>query len=373
MKQEVEKLRTDCAELRTVITRKEEEILNLKREYESDGTGRDLQVKKETVDSVPPPPQLPPSSSDEKERKLASSSFKEADRTSRSQDVRTGGDNVETNQPRDSSYSSAYSNSESVDVTTDAGKRWAKEEDVPRILVESQVGCKQASYKELTESLSVQQETFSGHTSPITRCRFSTAGTNVASASVDGTVRIWTPDAAASTSRNATIYCGAEIMSLEWENKSDRLLLLGTADRGVKAWNVEAKRVVCDLSTDASFPRILELKCSPTDALFLCVACSQPGNSGQGEDNIGFGSVTVWNMRTWKFMNVLPLGEDPPVVTSVCFNHNGKLVAAGATDGMIRLFGMYSPVVSRGFRRSVGALINVGAKISSLNVHVSVV
>lgn len=40
--------------------------------------------------------------------------------------------------------------------------------------------------------------------------------------------RIWTPDAAASTSRNATIYCGAEILSLEWENKSDRLVICPT-------------------------------------------------------------------------------------------------------------------------------------------------
>ena len=32
-------------------------------------------------------------------------------------------------------------------------------------------------------------------------------------------------------------------------------LLLGTAERRIKAWNVEAKRVVCDLSTEAAFPR----------------------------------------------------------------------------------------------------------------------
>jgi WD40 repeat protein len=33
------------------------------------------------------------------------------------------------------------------------------------------------------------QETFLGHTSPISRCRFSASGNNIASASVDGTVR----------------------------------------------------------------------------------------------------------------------------------------------------------------------------------------
>ncbi|OIT08698.1 hypothetical protein A4A49_18822 [Nicotiana attenuata] len=183
------------------------------------------------------------------------------------------------------------------------------------------------------------QETFLGHTSPISRCRFSATGDNVASASVDGTVRIWTYDSSAPASRNATIYCGAEIMSLEWECKSDRLLLIGTSDGGIKVWNVDAKRVVCDLSCTEAFPSVLDLKCSPVEPIFVSAAAS----GGRGSSDIGklgCASLTVWNMRTWKAMTVLPLGEDPPAITSVCFNHNGKLLAAAATDGMIHMFDM---------------------------------
>ncbi|KAK7831150.1 wd repeat-containing protein 91, partial [Quercus suber] len=121
------------------------------------------------------------------------------------------------------------------------------------------------------------QETFLGHTSPISRCRFSASGNNIASASIDGTVRIWTYDSSTPASRYATIYCGAEIMSLDWECKSDRLLLIGTADGGIKAWNVDAKRAVCDLSTTEAFPR----------------------NGSSYNDNLGFASLTVWNMKTW--------------------------------------------------------------------------
>ncbi|CAL5322336.1 unnamed protein product [Camellia sinensis] len=54
-------------------------------------------------------------------------------------------------------------------------------------------------------------------------------------------------------------------------------------------------------------------------------------------DKLGFASLTVWNMKTWKAMTVLPLGEDPPAITSLCFNHNGKILAAAATDGMIHI------------------------------------
>ena len=39
--------------------------------------------------------------------------------------------------------------------------------------------------------------------------------------------------------------------------QSDRLFLIGTAEGGIKAWNVDAKRVVCDLNTTEAFPRYL--------------------------------------------------------------------------------------------------------------------
>ncbi|XP_010920338.1 uncharacterized protein [Elaeis guineensis] len=183
------------------------------------------------------------------------------------------------------------------------------------------------------------QETFLGHTSPISRCRFSASGTNIASASMDGTVRIWTYDSSTPTSRNATIYCGAEIMSLDWECRSDRLLLVGTADGGIKAWNVDAKRVVCDLSTTTEFPSVLDLKCSPVEPIFVSAAASRRHGSNK-LDKVGFASLTVWNMKMWKAMTVLPLGEDPPAITSLCFNHNGKILAASAIDGMIHMFDM---------------------------------
>ncbi|KAM5557499.1 hypothetical protein ABKV19_024730 [Rosa sericea] len=183
------------------------------------------------------------------------------------------------------------------------------------------------------------QETFLGHTSPISCCRFSASGNNIASASDDGTVRIWTYDSSTPASRNATIYCGAKIMSLDWECKSDRLLLIGTADRGIKAWNVDAKRVVCDLQTSEEFPSVLDIKCSPVEPIFVSAAASK-GHGTSYVDSLGFASLTVWNMRTWKAMTVLPLGKDPPAITSLSFNHNGKILAAAATDGMIHMFDM---------------------------------
>ncbi|KAM7499735.1 hypothetical protein LguiA_024149 [Lonicera macranthoides] len=202
------------------------------------------------------------------------------------------------------------------------------------------------------------QETFLGHTSSISRCRFSASGDNIASASVDGTVRIWTYDSSTPASRNATIYCGAEIMSLEWDCKSDRLLLIGTADGGIKAWNVDAKRVVCDLNTTEGFPSVLDLKCSPVEPIFVSAAASK-GHGTSYVDKLGFASLTVWNMRTWKPMTVLPLGKDPPAITSLCFNHNGKILAAAATDGMIHMFDMSAGLQITGWPAHDSAISSV--------------
>ncbi|MBA0731518.1 hypothetical protein Golax_020549 [Gossypium laxum] len=237
---------------------------------------------------------------------------------------------VESSSRQDSySASSLHASSGGIDDTAqklygshfdENGREMLREEEFPEVSVEF-------------------QETFLGHTSPITRCRFSASGNNIASASVDGTVRIWTYDSSIPASRNATIYCGAEIMSLDWECKSDRLLLIGTADGGIKAWNVDAKRVVCDLNTTDAFPSVLDLKCSPVEPIFVSAASSRRLGSNS-IDSLGYASLTVWNMKTWKAMTVLPLGEDPPAITSLCFNHNGKILAASATDGMIHMFDM---------------------------------
>ncbi|BFG29699.1 hypothetical protein CerSpe_159730 [Prunus speciosa] len=128
-------------------------------------------------------------------------------------------------------------------------------------------------------------------------------------------------------------------MSLDWECKSDRLLLIGTADGGIKAWNVDAKRVVCDLNTSEAFPSVLDIKCSPVEPIFVSALASK-GHGSSHLDSLGFATLTVWNMKTWKAMTVLPLGKDPPAITSLSFNHNGKILAAAATDGMIHMFDM---------------------------------
>ncbi|BFG34224.1 hypothetical protein CerSpe_204980 [Prunus speciosa] len=137
-------------------------------------------------------------------------------------------------------------------------------------------------------------------------------------------------------------------MSLDWEC---------TADGGIKAWNVDAKRVVCDLNTSEAFPR----------------------HGSSHLDSLGFASLTVWNMKTWKAMTVLPLGKDPPAITSLSFNHNGKIFAAVATDGMIHMFGILTYILGLGINcRKLGDVqadryMNTLTSIFSLGVDGKVI
>ncbi|XWS48501.1 hypothetical protein CRYUN_Cryun13aG0083100 [Craigia yunnanensis] len=104
---------------------------------------------------------------------------------------------------------------------------------------------------------------------------------------------------------------------------------------------------------------VLDLKCSPVEPIFFSAASSRSYTIKRLADELlvvckldvillsGLVQtlLTIWecffdcmeheNMET---MTVLPLGEDPPAITSLCFNHNGKFLAASATDGMIHMF-----------------------------------
>ena len=61
-------------------------------------------------------------------------------------------------------------------------------------------------------------------------------------------------------------------------------------------------------------------------------------------------------MRTFKQLHTLPLGNDPGVVRSLCFNHNGKIVAA-AEDGWVRLFDVNTRASILNWQASEDALV----------------
>lgn len=183
----------------------------------------------------------------------------------------------------------------------------------------------------------VAQDTLWSHTAAVAKSRFSGLGSKMACSGVDGVVKIWSTD---STARITTIFCFAEVLSLEWETKTNKLLLCGTTDARVKVWNVFGDRDVGDIVTDQEFPRVEDLSCNPSGANFVAALSSARRDSGQ---------LVLYNLKTFKVENKLTMSKTS-TVTALSYNHNGSLVLAGSTDGMIRVFDMKTCAAIAGFQ-----------------------
>ncbi|KAF2075048.1 hypothetical protein CYY_003658 [Polysphondylium violaceum] len=189
------------------------------------------------------------------------------------------------------------------------------------------------------------QETCTSHSSPITRCKFLSNGSKIASSSVDGTVRLWNVDGF--SSRHTTIYCLSEVISLEWENKS-KLLMCGTTDSKIKLWNSSTDKAIGDINTPPEFPRVEDLVCNPNGNSFV----SSSNNLARTD-----GIVYTWNLRTLKVED--KFSSSNAVINSMSFNNSGTLLATGCVDGTIRIFDIKTGSPIAGWQAHTEELLSV--------------
>uniref|UniRef100_K3Z795 Uncharacterized protein n=1 Tax=Setaria italica TaxID=4555 RepID=K3Z795_SETIT len=221
LKNDIKQLNNKLAELQASLEAKEDELSQLRRNSSGAGYGNKNLVGTSTAGFL-----------------LEQEMSENYEESSASGNVIQGFDSRSSSSVKSSSRGGKLHESSEI-IHTEDEQILFTEEDFPEVKVDF-------------------QETFLGHNSSISQCRFSASGSNIASSSIDGTVRIWTHDSSTPSSKNATIYCGAEVCALSWECRSDRLLLIGTANGGIKAWNADAKRVVCDLNTSRDFPSCIK-------------------------------------------------------------------------------------------------------------------
>ncbi|KAI9320163.1 WD40-repeat-containing domain protein [Dichotomocladium elegans] len=140
----------------------------------------------------------------------------------------------------------------------------------------------------------VSQEEFSEHASAITHAKFSTEGNLIASCDMDNIVRIWSFKGQSfnplKVNNNAS-----NILSMEWEARSDRFLFLGTDAGTIRVFNVENKSVVQEFNMDKQYPWVTQLSCSPVEPIFVCFGS---GNKMYGDRNSQPGSLMTWSMKT---------------------------------------------------------------------------
>ncbi|KAF9154434.1 WD repeat-containing protein 91 [Actinomortierella ambigua] len=179
----------------------------------------------------------------------------------------------------------------------------------------------------------VSQETFLEHQSGITHARFSCEGNLIASCDAENIVRVWTY-IGSSTMTPAKIpnhHCN--ILSLAWETR-DRYVFLGTDESLVRCYNLDARAVVQEVRTSASFPRVCHMTYSPVEPLLVCAVSSRDDTQG------ALLSINMKTMATEHTVTLEPGAEN--IINTIGFNHNGQLLVAGDAGGKIRIYDIRS-------------------------------
>ena len=129
-------------------------------------------------------------------------------------------------------------------------------------------------------------------------------------------------------SRAAVLNCSAPVSAVAWDHRADKVLLVGTQGRGVKAWHLDTKSMLSHIQMDPAHPVVLDIACSPTDPSFVCAAEAYGSRSG---------ALAVWNMRAFKKLRVFDV-SDGCAVGSTSFSPDGRTLVTGASDGSLQIY-----------------------------------
>jgi WD40 repeat protein len=154
-----------------------------------------------------------------------------------------------------------------------------------------------------------------GHGGEVRSVCWSPGGDRLATASFDGTARVWD----ARTGRETLVLRGhvGEVQSVSWSPDGARLAT-GGWDKTARVWDVCTGKPVLVLSGHGS---LVGSVCWSPDGARLATACL---------------TVRVWDARTGR--EALALRGDGGAVRSVCWSPDGARLATGHVDGTARVW-----------------------------------
>ncbi|GES84047.1 WD repeat-containing protein 91 isoform X2 [Rhizophagus clarus] len=187
------------------------------------------------------------------------------------------------------------------------------------------------------------QEMFLENTSGVTVAKISHQGNLIASCDVDNIIRIW--NYAGSSSPTVKLNnSNSNILSLEWEARSDKLLLYGTDEQLINVYNKESRSIIHEFKMNDQFPRVNQISCSPVESLFACSGSPKLiENACSGSET---GSLVTLDLKTMTIQDTFTLKSSSqsssslplmPIET-IKFNHNGQMLVTGDKSGYIRIF-----------------------------------
>lgn len=164
-----------------------------------------------------------------------------------------------------------------------------------------------------------------GHEGPVSQVRISPCGRFIASASSDGTCKIW----AADTGSHMDTLVGhmAGVNCIAWSPDS-KTLASGSDDKAIRLWDRVTGRPKTMTRKNVTGQEMPPLRSHHN--YVHCIAFSPKGNilaSGSYDE-----AVFLWDVRGGKVMKQLPAHSDP--VSGIDFSCDGTLVVSCSTDGL---------------------------------------
>lgn len=163
------------------------------------------------------------------------------------------------------------------------------------------------------------RHTLLGHTRAVAAVRFSPCGSFLASASADGTARVW--DASTGKSLRTLSGHSAGLSDVCW-SPDGALLATASDDLTLRVWDAATGRLVHELSSHTHW--------------VACCAWSASGTmlaSGAYDE-----SAVVWDAASGRALRATPAHSDPVVSLAFDGARAAPCLATGSFDGLIRLW-----------------------------------
>jgi WD40 repeat protein/serine/threonine protein kinase len=190
-----------------------------------------------------------------------------------------------------------------------------------RLLDECPVGRRHWEWYYVHRLCHPETRTFRGHTKGVSSVAYSPDGKRLASASGDGTIKLWNVE----TGREVRTLRGhtALVVHVAFSRDGRRLASV-SADRTVKVWDTQTGRVALTLQSQGGLVRSVAF--SP-DGRCLAGGCRDM-------------TVRVWDARTGEEQRTL--AKHTSVCLSVAFSPDGRSLAGGSQGGMVKVWDTHS-------------------------------
>ncbi|RXG71127.1 WD repeat-containing protein 91 [Armadillidium vulgare] len=189
--------------------------------------------------------------------------------------------------------------------------------------------------------LLLSRDYYPDHRAVVSHSVFNHTGTLVASADMDGVVKLWSPYPDVKT-EDSIVMRGA-ITALEWMPKTDKFLLIASKSGCIRLYDTQDKKTAFDILPE-NVPifkenRIMCVKATPSEANFLVSVAPRLKLNSESQTSTT-PSLHIFDFKTQKLETTMKL--DGAIVNTCSPNHNGGLLVCGCNDGMIRILDLRS-------------------------------